>query len=79
MADAIRLISIHQGRDPRQLTIYAYGGNGPVHASALARGLGIRRVVVPLGDLASGWSAFGVAVAEAVVFEEAGHPDASSL
>ena len=74
MADAIRLISINKGRDPRQLTLYAYGGNGPMHAPTLARGLGVKRVVVPLGDLASGWSAFGVAASEAVVFEEAGTP-----
>jgi N-methylhydantoinase A len=50
--------------------MYAYGGAGPVHATALARELGIRRVVVPLSDLAAGWSAFGVASSEAVVVEE---------
>jgi len=70
MADEIRLVSVQQGRDPRQLTLYAYGGNGPVHASALAQGLGISRVIVPLGDLASGWSAFGVAASDAVIVEE---------
>ena len=66
MADGLRLVTVDQGRDPRQFVIYAYGGNGPVHMPSLARGLGVSRVVVPLGDLASGWSAFGVAAAEAV-------------
>jgi N-methylhydantoinase A len=69
MADAIRLVSVNQGLDPRDFVIYAYGGNGPVHATALAPELGIRTVVVPLGDLASGWSSFGVASAEAQVLE----------
>jgi N-methylhydantoinase A len=70
MADAIRLASVQQGYDPRSYVMYAYGGAGPVHATALARELGIRRVVVPLSDLAAGWSGFGVASSEAVVVEE---------
>ncbi len=70
MADAIRLASVQQGYDPRKFLMYAYGGAGPVHATALARELGIERIVVPLSDLAAGWSAFGVASSEAVVIEE---------
>lgn len=70
MADAIRLASVQQGYDPRNYTLYAYGGAGPVHATALARELGMQRVVVPMSDLASGWSAFGVASSDAVVVEE---------
>jgi N-methylhydantoinase A len=70
MADAIRLASVQQGYDPREHTLYAYGGGGPVHATALARELGVTRVVVPLSDLASGWSAFGVVSSEAVVVED---------
>jgi N-methylhydantoinase A len=71
MADAIRLASIQQGYEPREHVLYGYGGAGPLHATALARELGIRTVVVPLGDLASGWSAFGVVASDAVVVEEA--------
>jgi N-methylhydantoinase A len=70
MADALRLVSVSQGRDPRQFALYAFGGNGPIHTPALANGLGIRTIAIPLGDLASGWSALGVAAADAVVFEE---------
>ena len=70
MADAIRLASVQQGYDPREYTMYAYGGAGPVHATAIARELGMRRVVVPLSDLASGWSAFGIASADAIIVEE---------
>jgi N-methylhydantoinase A len=71
MADAIRLASVQQGYDPRNHLMYAYGGAGPVHATGLAQELGISRIVVPLGDLASGWSALGVVSSDAVVVEEA--------
>ena len=70
MADAIRMASVQQGFDPRDYTMLAYGGAGPVHATALARQLGVRRVIVPLGDLASEWSAFGIAAAEPLVVAE---------
>jgi N-methylhydantoinase A len=70
MADAIRLASVQQGYDPRDFRMYAYGGGGPVHATALARELGIGEVVMPLSDLAAGWSAFGIASSDAVVVEE---------
>jgi N-methylhydantoinase A len=71
MADAIRLASVQQGYEPAQHSLYAYGGGGPLHATSLAKELGITRVVVPLGDLASGWSAFGIASADVVVSAEA--------
>ncbi|MEV4418709.1 hydantoinase/oxoprolinase family protein [Patulibacter sp. NPDC049589] len=77
MADAIRLASVQQGYDPRDFTVYAYGGAGPVHASGYARELGVSRVVVPLSDFASGWSAFGVATSEAVVVREMGRASSS--
>jgi N-methylhydantoinase A len=47
MAEGIRLVSIRQGLDPRQFALLPLGGGGPVHISALARELGIQRVVVP--------------------------------
>jgi N-methylhydantoinase A len=70
MADAIRMASVQQGFDPRDYTMLAYGGAGPVHATALARQLRVSRVVVPLSDLASEWSAFGIASAEPLVVAE---------
>ncbi len=75
MADAIRLASVQQGYDPRHMSLFAYGGAGPLHGVALARELGIGRVVVPLSDLAAGWSAFGIASSDVLVVEE----DALSL
>ncbi|MEP7205879.1 MAG: hydantoinase/oxoprolinase family protein [Casimicrobiaceae bacterium] len=47
MARALRAVSTERGRDPRDLTMLAFGGNGPVHATTLARLLDIRRIMVP--------------------------------
>lgn len=47
MANALRLVTLRRGYDPRNFTLIAYGGNGPLHATLLARELGITRVVVP--------------------------------
>jgi N-methylhydantoinase A len=70
MADAIRVASVQQGYDPREHVLYAFGGGGPVHATGLALELGIRRIVMPLSDIAAGWSALGAASSEAVVIRE---------
>jgi len=48
MAGAIRLVSVERGHDPREFAIFAFGGAGPLHAVALARELGIPRVLVPV-------------------------------
>ena len=48
MMRALRAVSTERGRDPRQFTLLAFGGSGPVHAVALAESLGIGRVLVPL-------------------------------
>jgi N-methylhydantoinase A len=71
MADAIRLASVQQGHDPRDFVMCAYGGAGAVHGGAVARELEMERMIIPLNDLASGWSAFGIAYSDAVVVEEA--------
>ena len=47
MAEGIRLVSVRQGFDPREFTLVAMGGAGPLHACALADDLAIERVVVP--------------------------------
>jgi N-methylhydantoinase A len=48
MARAIRVISVQRGHDPRDYTLMAFGGAGPLHAVRLARELDIQRVLVPL-------------------------------
>lgn len=48
MARAIRSVTVERGRDPRQMSLMAFGGSGPSHAVDVARMLGIKRVVVPM-------------------------------
>jgi N-methylhydantoinase A len=62
MADAVRRVLASQGVDPRDLSLVAYGGNGPVHAWSQALGLGIRRVLLPRS--APVFSALGLLVAD---------------
>jgi N-methylhydantoinase A len=47
MARAIRVISIQRGHDPRDYTLIAFGGAGPLHAARLAKELDMKRVLVP--------------------------------
>ncbi|MBI2873076.1 MAG: hydantoinase/oxoprolinase family protein [Chloroflexi bacterium] len=64
MERALRAISLERGYDPREFTLVAFGGAGPMHACHLAQELGIPRVLVPPrpGIL----SALGVAIADVV-------------
>ncbi|MHB1890357.1 MAG: hydantoinase/oxoprolinase family protein [Acidimicrobiales bacterium] len=65
MANAVRKVLAGHGADPRSLAMMAFGGNGPVHAWAQARELGIGRVLVPKASPA--FSALGLLVADYVV------------
>ena len=47
MAGALRLVSLERGHDPRDFSLFAFGGAGPLHASALAKELGIPKVLTP--------------------------------
>ena len=48
MMRAIKSVSTERGRDPREFTLLAFGGNGPLFAAGMARELGIKRIAVPL-------------------------------
>jgi N-methylhydantoinase A len=62
MVRALRLISVERGLDPREFTLVAFGGAGPLHACALAEEMGIGHVLVPR---ASGvLSALGLAISD---------------
>lgn len=62
MGQAIRLLTVEQGHDPRDFALVAFGGAGPLHAPTVAQALGIQRIIVPKesGVL----SAFGVLVSD---------------
>ncbi len=47
MAGALRMVSLARGHDPRDFALFAFGGAGPLHATALARELAIPQVVIP--------------------------------
>lgn len=70
MADLMRQMTVERGLDPRDFVIYTFGGAGAAHAVGFARELGCDRVVVPLGDLASTWSALGVMTSDVVHVHE---------
>ena len=56
MVNAIKLISVNRGHDPRDFTLIAFGGGGGLHGCALARELGIKKVVIPyLSGVFSAW------------------------
>ena len=67
MANAIRRVAAQRGVDPRGLTLLAYGGNGPVHATAQADELGIAVVLVP--RVAPAFSALGLQLSDHLVDE----------
>ena len=49
MENALRIVSVERGRDPRRYAMVAFGGAGPLHAARLARAVGIPCVIVPSG------------------------------
>ena len=70
MADLIRKVTVERGLDPRDFVLYAYGGLGPLHAPHYGIDLGVKAVVVPLGEISSVFSAYGIATSDILhVFE----------
>jgi N-methylhydantoinase A len=64
MERAIRVISIERGHDPREFTLVAFGGGGPLHACSLARALRIPKVLIPAAPGAL--SAVGILLADTI-------------
>jgi N-methylhydantoinase A len=62
MVNAIKLISVNRGHDPRDFTLIAFGGGGGMHACALARELAIKKVVIP--KQSSVFSAWGMLLSD---------------
>ena len=62
MLNALKLISVRKGYDPRDFTLVAFGGGGAMHAAPLAKDLGIKKVVIPVA--ASVFSAWGMLMSE---------------
>lgn len=64
MADALRMVSIERGYDPREFTFFAYGGGLGLFAVEICRRMGIPKIVIP--DNSSAFSAYGVLIADYV-------------
>jgi N-methylhydantoinase A len=64
MEDLLRRVTLQKGHDPRDFSVWAFGGAAGVHAGLYAANLGVRSIVVPLSELASVWSAYGIALSE---------------
>jgi N-methylhydantoinase A len=62
MTRAIRAVTTERGRDPREYTLIAFGGGGPIHAADLAASFGMKRVYIPLYP--GLFSAMGLMMAE---------------
>jgi N-methylhydantoinase A len=72
--DLLRRAVVEVGLDPRDFVVYAFGGAGPAHCAGYCRDLGVREVVVPLGPVASAFSAFGLAASDIVMSTELSAP-----
>jgi len=62
MVNALKLISLNRGFDPRDFTMVAFGGGGGMHAVALARELGVKKIIIPAG--AAVFSAWGMMMSD---------------
>jgi N-methylhydantoinase A len=62
MVNALKLVSVRRGYDPRQFTLVAFGGGGSMHAAALARELRVKRILVPSAPAV--FSAWGMLMAD---------------
>ena len=62
MVNALKLVSVNRGHDPREFSMIAFGGGGGMHACALARELGIKKVIIP--KQSSVFSAWGMLMSD---------------
>ncbi len=71
MADIIRKMTVEKGFDPREFTLFAFGGAGPAHAGVFGAELGVKRIIIPQKEIAATWCAFGAASADMLhVYEQ---------
>ena len=62
MVNALKLVSLNRGFDPRDFTMIAFGGGGAMHAAALGAELGVKKIVIPAA--ASVFSAWGMMMSD---------------
>jgi len=62
MANAVRHVTLERGLDPRDFTLVAYGGGGPLHSASVAKELAISKIIIP--DAPGHFSALGMLMAD---------------
>jgi N-methylhydantoinase A len=62
MVNALKLVSLNRGYDPRDFTLVAFGGGGGMHAASLAAELGIPKVIIPVNSAV--FSALGMLMSD---------------
>ena len=72
--DLLRKTVVGAGHDPRSFVLYAFGGAGPAYCASYAAEVGVSEVVVPLGPVASAFSAYGLASSDIVLASELSDP-----
>lgn len=72
--DLLRKVVVEAGHDPRDFVLYAFGGAGPAHCAGYAAEVGIAQVVIPLGPVASAFSAYGLAASNVALAAELSDP-----
>lgn len=72
--DLLRRAVVQAGYDPRDFVAYAFGGAGPAHCAGYCQDLGVSEVVVPLGPVASAFSAYGLAASDVSLSAELSDP-----
>ncbi|PVZ14590.1 hydantoinase/oxoprolinase family protein [Actinomycetospora cinnamomea] len=72
--DLLRKSVVEAGHDPRDFVLYAFGGSGPAFCAKYATHLGVDEVVVPLGPVASAFSAYGLAASDIALVQELSDP-----
>jgi N-methylhydantoinase A len=77
--DLLRKVVVESGHDPREFVVYAFGGAGPAHCAAYAHEIEAKELVVPLGPVASAFSAFGLAASDVVITRELSDPSTVPL
>lgn len=77
--DLLRKTVVEAGHDPRTFVLYAFGGAGPAYSASYAAEVGVRECVIPLGPVASAFSAYGLAASNAVLTAELSDPTAMPI
>ena len=62
MINALKLVSVNKGYDPREFTLVAFGGGGGMHATSLAKELNVPKVIIPVNS--SVFSAWGMLMSD---------------